>query len=137
MVSKNIKSESYFVTYLSVKNNEYLNKALIDPLVDNFFRERKIVNYQSIIENADISDLDYSKKDKFFEYLYSYIFNDIYKKDGKVEVVTKYCITLDKENCPQKCEKTEIFYDEFLLYDQPVFYFIYLDIQDIFNFLRK
>lgn len=137
MVSENKKAQSEFSTYLSVKNNERLNKELIEPLVDDFFRERDIVNYQSIIENADISDLDYSKKDKFFEYLYSYIFSDIHKKDGKVEVVTKYCITLDKENCSQKCKQTEIFYDEFLLYDQPVFYFIYVDIKDVFKFLRK
>ncbi|MCI5127550.1 MAG: hypothetical protein D3907_03400, partial [Candidatus Electrothrix sp. AUS3] len=49
----------------------------------------------------------------------------------------KYSITLDEKNCPKQCEKTGVFYDEILLYKKPVFYFIYLDIKEIFSFLRK
>ena len=136
MVSENRQAASDFVSYLSVKNNADLNEKLINPLVDKFFKERDVINYQSVMENADIADLDYFKKERFFEYLYSYVFDDICKKNGKVEIVVKYCVTLDKINCPKKCENTGLFYDMILLYDQPVFYFIYVDIKIIFEFLR-
>jgi hypothetical protein len=91
--------------------------------------------------------VDFKKVD--FSYFYDVIFYDIAKnKEGKIEISVKYCITLDKKNCSKVHERnwmvgevlvnrTEILYDEILLYNQPVFYFIYVDIEEIFSFLRN
>jgi hypothetical protein len=65
------------------------------------------------------------------------ILNDIHKNDNEIKIPVTYGITLDKQNCPKECDKTGVFYDKILLYDKPVFYFIYINIEDIFKFLRN
>lgn len=147
MISENRKAQSDFVTYLSVKNNSRINNELIFPRVESFFQEKNISQYKSIAENSEISDVDFKKVD--FSYFYDVVFYDIAKnKEGKIEIPIKYCITLDKINCPQEIitdwymynevpvKPIYTFYDEIFLYNQPVFYFIYVDIEEIFKFLR-
>jgi len=139
MISKKINAKSSFTAYLSVKDNEGVNEGLIIPLVSEFFNKRGIINFSSLSEGVDISDEDFKSKnfEDFFKYFYDYIVIDINKVNNKIEIPVKYCITLDKENCLEKCEKTGVRYDEIILYNQPVFYFIYINIEDVFSFLRK
>ena len=137
MLSQNEHAMSRFVSHLSVKENENINKRLVEPLVRLFFENKGIFNYKSITKNAAISDLDFKKEKIDFSYFYSHVFNDITKIKDKIELPVKYCLTFDKINCSQKCEETGIFYDEIILTKQPVFYFIYLDINEVFNFLRE
>lgn len=134
MINKNKGAKSCFVTYLSVKDDENINNNLIQPLVKKFFDAKKIKNYESMIENTEISDLDFKKMD--FSYFYDYILNNINKKDKCVEVPIKYCVTIDEQTCLQTCDVTGIKYDEIILNKRPVFYFIYMDIKDIFSFLK-
>ena len=139
MISQKKEAKSNFTAFLSVKENKNINEQLIKPLVRNLFDGKGISNFKALAENADISDEDLKSKNfkDFFTYFYEYIVNDIHKNNGKIEVPVTYCITLDKQNCSKECKKTGIFYDEILLYKQPVFYFIYIDIEDVFNFLRN
>ena len=139
MISKKKEAKSNFTAYLSIKDNEKINNQLVMRLVNKFFYNKGVSNFKGLPENSDISDKDLKPKNfkDFFTYFYEYIVNDIYKNNGKIEVPVTYCITLDKENCSKKCEKTGIFYDEIFLYKQPVFYFIYINIEDIFKCLRK
>ncbi len=147
MISQKQKVQSHFVTYISVKDNSRINDELIFPKVKSFFAAKGITNYKSIAENSEISDVDFKKVD--FSYFYDVIFYDIAKnKEGQIEIPVKYCITIDKQNCHQEIivdwymysevpvKPIYIFYDEILLYNQPVFYFIYVDIEEIFSFLR-
>jgi len=134
MISEKKEARSEFVTYLSVKNNTQINNELIFPKARKFFDVRNIKNPQSIAENDAIASYDF--KTVKFSYLYDVIFNDISKKEGKIEIPIKYCITLDKRNCEKTCEKTGMLYDEILLYKQPVFYFLYINIEEIFEFLH-
>jgi hypothetical protein len=139
MIQQNTKAKSDFVGYFSVKDNERIKNNFIEPKINKFFKIKEIKSYKPIAENAEIADVDLKSKnfDNFFAYFYEYIVDGIHKnKDGKIQIPVTYCITLDKENCSQYCETTDIFYDEICLYNQPVFYFIYIDIQEIFNFLR-
>ncbi|MCI5162086.1 MAG: hypothetical protein D3917_08695, partial [Candidatus Electrothrix sp. AX5] len=122
--------------YFGVKNNEKINEEFIKPRIRAFFKEKKVEKYKAVQENFEISSLDF-KKVKIC-YFYDFILDEIAKdQEQKVVFPVKYSITLDKENCPKKCEKTGFFYDEILLYKKPVFYFIYFDINDIFSFLRR
>ena len=146
MISEKPKAQSHFVTYISVKDNSPINNELIFPKVEKFFAEKGITDYKPISENFEISDVDFKKVE--FSYFYDVIFYDIAKnKEGKIEIPVKYCITIDKQNCSKVHEenwmfgevlvdRTEILYDEILLYNQPIFYFIYVDIEEIFSFLR-
>jgi len=135
MINQKEKAISQFFTYLSVKVNSNINRNLINPFVDKFFKEKGVKNYLSIQENAEISDLDFKKVE--FSYFYDYVFNDINKHNDIVEIIVKYCITVDKKNCSKKCDITGILYDEILLYNQPIFYFIYVDIEEILTFIRE
>lgn len=136
MINEKKEAISSFVVYFGVKNNEKINRELILPFIQKFFKARKIENYEAIQGNSEISDLDFKKVE--FSYFYDVILNEIIRNKKK-EVVcpVKFIITLDKENCSKKCEKTGICYDEILLNKEPVFYFIYMNIEDIFSFLRR
>jgi hypothetical protein len=135
MISQKPKVQSHFVTYISVKDNSKINDKL-NLKVTEFFQAKNIAQYKSIAENSEISDVDFKKVE--FSYFYDVIFYDIVKnKQGKIEIPVKYCITLDETNCSKTCETTKIRYDEIVLYDQPVFYFIYIDIKEVFMYLRK
>ncbi len=136
MISENQAAQSSYVAYLQFKDSERIRIGLIEPHVERFFSERNIENYKEISVNSEISDLDFkSEKIIFF---YKNIFDEIKKdKEGKINLPVRYCITLDKNNCSKQCEITKIRYDEITLNIKPVFYFIYLSIDEIFPFLRE
>jgi hypothetical protein len=136
MISENQAAQSSYVAYLQFKESERIRLGLIEPLVKRFFSARNIKDYKELSENSEISDLDFRSKD--ISYFYDFVFNEIKKnKEGKIELPTRYIITLDKNNCEKQCEKTDIFYDEIILNQKPVCYFIYISIEEIFSFLRK
>lgn len=140
MIETNTKSKSQFVGYLAVKNVERIEHDLILPTVEKFFAVREMTDFKPIDENAAFADLDFDRKnfDNFFEHFYEFIVDSIHKNaDGKIEIPVTYCITLDETNCLQTCEKTGIRYDEMLLFDTPVFYFLYVDIKAIFSYLKN
>jgi hypothetical protein len=135
MISENKEAESSYVAYLQFKDSEKIKKELMEPKVKSFFSKRNVDNYKEILLNKEISDLDFEKQG--MDYFYENIFHDISKNiNGKVEITVKYCITLDKQNCTKYCKKTDIYYDEICLSKEPVFYFIYVSIEEIFSFLR-
>jgi hypothetical protein len=138
MIETKSKAKSDFVGYLGIKNYSQIEQNLVFPRLKKFFDAREIKNYKAINENAGFADLDFNRNNfaDFFSHFYDFIVDDINSNDDKVEIAVTYCITLDETNCSKICEKTQIRYDEILLYQQPVFYFIYVDIKDIFNFLR-
>ena len=136
MISKNREAISSFVVYFRVKENEKINKELITPVIQNFFKAKNIKNYEALQGQNAISDLDFKTVE--FCYFYDYILSEIAKdQDDKVSFPVKYSITLDRKNCSKQCQKTSVFYDEIVLSEKPVFYFIYIDIEDIFSFLRE
>lgn len=139
MIETNSKSKSQFVGYFGVKNYEKIKHDLILPTVEKFFATRNIKIFKPIDKSAAFADLDFQSKnfDNFFEHFYEFIVDGIHKNGDHVEIPVTYCITLDETNCSKICEKTQISYDEILLFDTPVFYFIYIDIKDIFSCLKN
>ncbi len=138
MIEFSSKSKSQFVGYFGVKNVEKIKRELILPTVENFFVARNIQSFKPIDESAAFADLDFDRKnfDDFFAHFYEFIVDGIHKNGDKVEIPVTYCITLDETNCSKTCEQTQIRYDEILLFDTPVFYFIYVDVKDNFSCLR-
>ena len=140
MIEFSSKSKSQFVGYFGVKNYEKIERDLIQPLVDRFFDVRNIPkkNQKEIEAEGIFADRDFLDKSKPFmnPFFYEFIVDGIHKNGDNVEIPVTYCITLDETNCSKTCEQTQIRYDEILLFDTPVFYFIYVDVKDVFSCLR-
>jgi hypothetical protein len=75
MISEEKEAKSDFTAYLSVKDNKKIDEQLIQPLVKEFFDSKGIRDFNSLTENADISDEDLKSKNfkDFFAYFYEYI----------------------------------------------------------------
>ncbi|MGB4499171.1 MAG: hypothetical protein WBI40_10790 [Methylococcaceae bacterium] len=138
MIETNSKAKSQFVGYFGVKNVEKIKHDLILPIVEKFFNAQKITHFKAIQNEAAFADLDFDRKnfDDFFAHFYEFIVDGIHKNGDNVEIPVTYCITLDETNCSKICEQTQIRYDEILLFDTPVFYFLYVDVKDVFFCLR-
>ena len=139
MIETKSEAKSNFVGYLGIKNYSQIERNLILPTVQNFFESREVQDFKAIDEHAGFADLDFNRKNfaDFFANFYDFIVNDIQSiGGGEFPLTVKYCITLDETNCSKTCEQTKIRYDEILLYKKPVFYFIYVDIKDVFACLR-
>jgi len=106
-------------------------------LIKIFFDTKRIVNYQPLDKNKVISDKDFCNT-KFIDitYFYDYIVGDISKdENGKIQHIIRYAITFDKAMTPK--DENGISYGEIKLGNNPIFYFIYVDLQDMLNFLKK
>jgi hypothetical protein len=144
MIETNSKAKSQFVGYFGVKNVEKIEHDLIEPLVNRFFdvrniqkKNRKEIESEGIFADRDFLDKSKDKNKSFFsEYFYEFIVDGIHKNGDNVEIPVTFCITLDEINCSKICEQTQIRYDEILLFDTPVFYFIFVDVKDVFKHLR-
>lgn len=135
MINKAGDVTSSFVIYLSTKNNNDINNKLIKPKIKKFFDSLNINYYHEIHETGTVSDLDFKIVD--FSFFYEKVFFDISKTDMTVNVIPKYCITVDKNNCKILCPKTNIYHDLIVLNKTPVLYFIYVDINEIITFMRQ
>ena len=139
MIETKSEAKGNFVGYLGIKNYSQIKRNLILPTVQNFFDAQEIQNFKAIDEHAGFADLDFNRNNfsDFFANFYDFIVNDIQSVGGgEFPLTITYCVTLDETNCSKTCEKTKIRYDEILLYKKPVFYFIYVDIKDVFACLR-
>jgi len=138
MIETNSKSKSQFVGYFGVKNYEKIERDLILPTVEKFFNARQITNFKAIQNEAAFADLDFDRKnfDNFFEHFYEFVADGIHKNGDNIQIPVTYCITLDETNCSKICDQTQIRYDEILLFDTPVFYFIFIDVKKVFACLR-
>lgn len=143
---------SKYVPYVSFQpdtrdflNEQFIKKQKIEP----FFKVRNIVDYKAIERDCLFSEIDYKIKGTkfpvgnqekgFFDILYTEYFKYIKKTEefGKIECPTMYAITFDKDLTPQQCPQTNIHYGEIKLYKKPVFYYIYIDLQEMIDFLKK
>ena len=137
MIQEQPEVISSYVPYLSFGKNtpRIVTKDFIEPKIQKFFRVRKIEKYDLIDAKKYISDLDFQKVD--ISYFYENILADIEKQSGNVHHTIKYCITFDEEVTKKYCDQANIKYDEILLNQEPIFYFIYVDLKDIMSFLRQ
>lgn len=120
----------------SIDSASHINKYFIKPKIDIFFKENNIRSFQELDYKKYISDLDFKRVD--FSIFYENILNDIQRNSkGEVVVPVKYCITIDPFLCQQHCLKTKIKYDIIFLGRNPVLYYIFIDIAEIMEFLRR
>jgi hypothetical protein len=134
MIDQNNDFISNAVINLSSKISNHINKSLIEPMVEKFFAAQGIKKYSSIKNSDVISDLDFKSID-FFRF-YEIILADIKKTDATIEITTKYHVTIDKKSCETLCNKSNIYFDKITLGDTPIFYFIYIDVNEIMSFVR-
>jgi len=138
MIEEKENINSNLIAHLSLKESKKIYDGLIYPKIKEFFLNRNITKYEQLNTKYDIADIEFKKTD-INDFFYGQILKEIQKntKTQEFEIIVKYSITLDEKNCTKTCETTGIKYDEILMYKQPIFYFIYLDIKDVFKFLRE
>jgi len=140
MIQEQPEAISCYVPYLSFNKEKFeiINKNFIEPKIQEFFKAREIKQYEPIDITKYISDLDFSNSTRIpFSYFYEYILLGIKKESGKIFHTIKYGITFDEDVTSQTCKKTKIKYDEILINKKPIFYFIYFDLKDIIQFIKK
>lgn len=118
-----------------------VDQEYLEPKIELFFHNKNIKEYENL--NYDFSDIEFKNTEVLpFDVFYTYFFNDIHRKDkanssSKIIYTIKYLLTFDKENCPILCENTKIFYDVVYLNEESCFYFIHINLVDVFCFLRS
>lgn len=118
-----------------VKNSIPIKQELLNPLVKRFFESQEIYNYEELPIEHGFSDVDFPKIG--FDQIYKTLLHGTIRNNKSIEIPTKYLLTLDKINCPQKCKKTDIYYDAIEINDKPFLFFIYIDLTLIIAELRK
>ncbi len=128
-----INSDIPYFPYLHFSKGTALRiDGYIKEKVKDFFQSKGIDNYCPLNAERYVPDLNF--KEVEFKYFYDYVLNDIKKESNRIHHTIKYCVTLDQKDTDKICEKTEIKYSEILLNKKPIFYFIYLDFQEIMDF---
>jgi hypothetical protein len=137
MFNYNEELKSYFNLTLGLKKSvsDEIENKFLKPKIDNFFFHKNIKNYQLINTSKLPVVLDFNLFS--MEYYYDLFFSDIKKVNGEIIFNIKYGLTLDEEICKDTCEKTGLKFGEFRLYKKPVFYYIFIDIKDIFSFIKN
>lgn len=142
MIQQQTDSISSYVPYLSFgkDTHQVVNEQFIKPKVKKFFAARQITYYQPLKLECYISDKDYKDyKTLTFECIYDCVLAEIRKElsTGKVSLPVKYEITLDEQVTSKTCRDTQIKYDEILLNNSPILYFIYIDLKELLSFVRE
>ena len=135
MINSSANINSNYLICATVKDSTPIRQGLIAPLVKKFFDSREIKNYEELPFEHGFSDVDFLSIK--FDQIYKTLLAGIERKGGTIEVPTKYLLTLDKINCPQKCKKTDVYYDTIEINDRPFLFFIYIDFSLIMSELRK
>ena len=108
-------------------------KDYLTPRVERFFSIRKITNVVEIAADLSISDADF--KQVCMSYFYETMFGDLaHARD--VRNFAAYTITYDKALASDFCAESGMSYSRVLLGGAPLFYFLFLDIEDILSFLK-
>lgn len=138
---------------------ELANKEYIKPIVNQFLNHRKNKLEGKQGKPSDFFeplDTDILKTEIEFQHENNYVQNYVYehliteitknKHDGKVNFKRKYVITFDKELAPNFSDiklpypvstTKKIRYGEMCLGEEPFFYFIYIDLQDLLKFIKE
>lgn len=127
-------NSDYFIC-VAIKKSSLVRNELINPLVARFFEAHSIENYEELPLEDCFADIEYSSLT--FDQIYSKLLVGIKKHQMNISFPVKFILTIDKENCSQRCKKTDIFYDTIEINDTPFLYFIYIDISAIITTMRK
>lgn len=127
MKYKNQSLNSFYSPFLTLdsKSRIFINNKFILPKINDFFKEKQIHKFKELNDKYIFSDILF--KDILFESLYEEFFDDFIKENDSIQYMIKYSITFNKNLVNLKCEKTNIIYSELLVFNQPIFYLIYID----------
>ncbi len=143
MKHSNDQAISCYISYVSFKPQvtEFLNKNFILPRIGVFFENKRGDGHDiwPIDRDSIVSEVDWS-----LDYVYNILLNELQKDEqGKIKHYHRYTITFDVDLAPYESEircpvtDTNIKYGQITLGEVPVFYYIYIDLQEMLRFLKK
>lgn len=114
-----------------------LREGIIEPRLGAFFQARDIRDSHEIKASRCVSDLDFTDYQHVtIKYFYKQLLSSLKKEDGGFGPIY-YTITYDKQLTPLRCEKTGLLYNQLYLGEKPILYYIYFDLQELFDFIRS
>ena len=114
-----------------------VNEFFILPIVQNFFSDKGgIANFRELDPDKLKTEIEFERIENYVKtYIYKEIIDEI-EKQGKVVVFkAKYVITFDKDLTNYQEEKN-IKYGVIRLGNQPILYYIYIDLQELIRFIK-
>jgi hypothetical protein len=119
----------------------------IQSVVEDFFKEKGGIQQ---VEQLDVSKLKTEKefiKDNYFvkNYIYKIIVDSMKRKQDTylIDFKPKYVITFDKSLTPYvypylKAEQNKVIYfGRICLGDKPLLYYLFIDLQELINYIKK
>ena len=130
------------VISLSPQIRQIVNEEFINPILENFFENKGgISSYQNLDPDKIKTEIEFLQKDKNESYVKSYVYKELMNTisknyDGTIQFKPRYVISFDQDLTDFK-EKNGIKYGELRLGDKTILYFIYIDLQDLINFIKE
>lgn len=136
---------NFYAPYISfdVKTREFLNTYFIGPKINNFLEIRGItkqLNDDFLLTDIMFNDIAVGQNSRWDipSYFYDEILASVHRDPVSRKLIHEpmYSITFSKDNVSKLCEETQVMYSAINLYDRPVFYYIYIDLQELISFLQ-
>jgi len=125
----------------SSRARDLLRHSYVKPKVKSFFEKRGIRNYHRISPGRALAaESDYATPGNGgvdFSYFYDILLSDIQKREGRIDYVA-YTLTLDEALTDEgRCERSGLHYGNALLGEEPFFYYLRLDMQEMIQRIRE
>lgn len=122
------KSESVPLVVFQGEDMNRIKKDIIERQISLFFKNHKITlkDIEEIQIEESFSDIDFVNKNIEMKYFYKKMFSTIVKKNDNYQMKTFYSITYDINLKDQSLS----------VYDQPFFYWVYIDLEEMMKELR-
>lgn len=115
-----------------------VNELFLLTIIQKFFSDKGgIENFCELDPDKLKTEIEFEKDKNYVKtYIYKEIIDEIKKQDKKVVFRPKYVITFDKELSDYDEEKN-IRYGVIRLGSQPILYYIYIDYQELIQFIKS
>ncbi len=138
------------IVSLNPKVRKRVNDEFIAPIIQQFFSDKGGINSFAELDpdklKTDVEFLDFTAQENFVKsYVYKELMNEISKGiDGKVNFKPRYLISFDTDlteyevsnkNYPNSSKRIK--YGVIRLGEEPILYYIYVELQELINFIKK
>ncbi|MCT7950796.1 hypothetical protein NG798_13425 [Ancylothrix sp. C2] len=130
------------VVSLDPQVRQIVNEEFIYPILKDFFIDKGGIDYYEELDPDKIkTEIEFSQKDTQESYVKSYVYKEVMNvisknDDGTINFKPRYVVSFDQDLTDFK-EERGVKYGELRLGDAPILYFIYLDLQEVIQFIKN
>ena len=140
------KIREFYTPYISFddRTKEFLHNNFINPKITGFLARRGItkqLNDDFLLTDVMFDDIAIGQSGRWDipSYFYDDILASVHRdsSSGKLVHTPMYSITFSKDSAFKVCEETRVIYSLVKLFEKPLLYYIYIDLQEVVTFLQK